>query len=133
VWLCRAQVALLWATVLVRTRPAGHLVRHAPAAGAPAAAPESVVREARMLALAVGRAAEHGPIRAACLVRSVALQRLLQRRGITGSRIQIGVRMNEGRFVAHAWVEWNGEVIGDHTAHTSTFAQLCDVDLAPVQ
>lgn len=135
--LLSAQAALLWALLLVRTRPTGELVTPSAPASDPADSVsipgDDVGREARRIALAVERAAEHGVFRATCLVRSVALHRLLQRRGIRDSRIQIGVRMAGGRFEAHAWVEWQGEVLGDRLAHTATFAQLCDVDLAHVR
>jgi hypothetical protein len=128
--LVRAQLALCWAALVVRTRPTGQLVQRSAGATSAAEPTAERVRDARSLALAVERAAEHGLFRATCLIRSVALQHLLQRRGITGGRIQIGVRMDGGQFLAHAWVEWNGEVLGDRVAHTATFAQLCDVDLA---
>lgn len=130
VWLLRAQAVLLWAAVLVRTRPAGRLVSARDGQAAEAAATESMQGEAQRLARAVNRAANHGIFRPACLVRSVALQRMLRSRGIRGSRIHIGVRLDGGSFVAHAWVEWNGQVLGDIPAYVRTFAPLCNVDVA---
>jgi len=85
---------------------------------------------ARRLAQAVERVADHGIFRPTCLVKSVALQRLLRSHGIRGSRIHIGVRLRDGDFVAHAWVDLHGTVLNDTDAHVGGFDPLCDVDLA---
>jgi hypothetical protein len=129
-WLLSAQAMLLWAAVLVRTRPAGRLISARSGRTAELAATDGRREEARRIAQAVRRAADHGVFRPACLVRSVALQRMLQFRGISGSRIHIGVRLEGGQFVAHAWVEWEGQVLGDLPTYVQTFAPLCDVDVA---
>ena len=84
---------------------------------------------AEALALAVGRAAEFGVFRPLCLVRAVALNRVLERHGITGSRVRVGVRMRNGRFAAHAWVEYGDRVIGDNEAHVGSFVELSEVRL----
>lgn len=42
--------------------------------------------------------------RATCLTQALALHRLLSRCGYRSS-VQIGVRLADGRFAAHAWVE----------------------------
>jgi hypothetical protein len=84
---------------------------------------------AERLAVAVSRAGDYGVFRPLCLVRAVALNRLLERSGIRGSRIRIGVRMRRGRFGAHAWVEYGGRVIGDIPEHVESFAELADVRL----
>lgn len=135
--LLAAQYALLAAQVLVWTRPTGQLVGGAAAsAGRPASAvaptPEREHR-AHSLALAVSRAGDYGVFRPLCLVRAVAVNRLLERRGIHGSRIRIGVRMRDGKFLAHAWVEYAGRVIGDSEAHVGAFAELADVHLMDVK
>ena len=53
------------------------------------------------------------PLPSSCLPRSVVLWSLLQRRGI-GADVRIGVRCDtEGAVKAHAWLEWNGEVLND--------------------
>jgi hypothetical protein len=79
---------------------------------------------ARELALAVQRAAQHGFMRPECLVRSLALRRLFERNGIKGSEIVVGVRREDERLLAHAWVELNGSVIGDRVDHVSRFVRL---------
>jgi hypothetical protein len=125
-----AQFALIAAQVLVWSRPTGRLVSsdlatdHVPASGG-----EVLDPRASELALAVGRVAENGIFRPLCLVRAVALNRMLERHGIHGSRIRIGVRMRRGRFAAHAWVEYGRHVLGDSEAHVGSFAELADVHL----
>ncbi len=130
----------------VWTRPTGRLVSHstgsplAPtrevAALLPAADSASDVRldppvlsRAEALALAIGRAAEFGVFRPLCLVRAVALNRVLERHGIKGSRVRVGVRMRNGRFAAHAWVEYGDRVLGDNEAHVGSFVELSEVRL----
>jgi hypothetical protein len=48
-----------------------------------------------------------------CLSHSLVLWKLLRRQGID-SDIRIGVRRGTfGQVEAHAWIEWNGEVLND--------------------
>lgn len=136
-----AQLALLVAQFRVWTRPTGRLVSHAAEPGeASRAAPTTaaaqvapadtpVLSRAEALALAVGRAAEFGLFRPLCLVRAVALNRVLERHGIRGSRVRVGVRMRNGRFAAHAWVEYCDRVLGDNEAHVGSFVELSEVRL----
>lgn len=124
-----AQWALLVAGARVSLRPRGQLVsavRNAPPASA-GEADASVHRRARRLAIAINRAATYGVFRPQCLVRAVALKTLLDRRGILGSRVHIGVRNRGGEFSAHAWVEYAGEVLGDRLEHVGSFSRLPDV------
>ena len=142
--LLEAQLALLVAQFRVWTRPTGRLVSHAAPAvpAAPAASPADppaptphlpartpVEARAEALALAVGRAAEFGLFRPLCLVRAVALNRVLERHGIRGSRVRVGVRMRNGRFAAHAWVEYGERILGDNEAHVGSFVELSEVRL----
>ena len=48
------------------------------------------------------------PFAGRCLARSLTLWWLLQRRGIA-TDLRFGVRQQEGRFEAHAWVEYRGQ------------------------
>jgi hypothetical protein len=89
----------------------------------------ATLSRAEALALAVGRAAENGVFRPLCLVRAVALNRVLERHGIKGSRVRVGVRMRNGRFAAHAWVEYGDRVLGDSEAHVGSFVELSEVRL----
>ncbi|MDQ3555760.1 MAG: lasso peptide biosynthesis B2 protein [Gemmatimonadota bacterium] len=129
--LLAAQRALVAGQLLVWTRPVGKLT--APAEEGAAAAPLAAADEAlaKRIALAVGRAAENGIFRPRCLVRAVAIQRMLEARGISGGRICIGVRRRGGRFAAHAWVQRGDLLLGDVETHVNTFVPLTDVELLP--
>ncbi len=86
---------------------------------------------ASRLALAIERAAEHGPVASTCLERAVALDRLLRRRGITGARIRVGVRWQQGReFLAHAWVELGDVVLADSVSRVRAFQSIADARAA---
>lgn len=126
--LATAQAGLLGAQFLVATRPLGRLV----SSEAPRSPlPHSVlaITDATRLARSISRASAYGVFRPRCLVRAVALQRLLERRGIAGSRIRVGVRQADGRFAAHAWVEYGSLVLGDHETYVSSFSQVADIQL----
>ncbi len=77
--------------------------------------------EAAALGLAVNRAANHvlGP--ATCLTRSLLLRWLLRRYGTT-SDLRIGVRLEQGELVAHAWVEMDGVPLNDLPEVIARFA-----------
>lgn len=79
------------------------------------------------------RAAAHGPIRALCLVRARALQAMLEAHGIHGSRVVVGVRLADGEFGAHAWVEYGTAVLGDSGHHVARFVPFSDGCVRPLQ
>lgn len=121
--LAEAQVWIVWAGLLVRLMPRGRLVspsREPTPPSPPIGATETVDR----LALAVGRVCRHGAVRAECLVRSIALQRMLRAHGIRGAQVCLGIRNRGGELQSHAWVEWGGRVIGDEPRHVRTFTKL---------
>lgn len=124
--LVRAQWALLEANAIVRGRPLGSLATPAGSTGTPDAAR---LPEARRAALAIVRAARFGLFRPKCLVRSVALSRMLTARGIDGAMVRVGVRRTNGEFLAHAWVELAGETLGDTDEHVGSFAPLTNLDI----
>jgi hypothetical protein len=129
----RAQWALVAAQVFVKRRPAGSLTSRALNAALPAAANQTPTKDVRArgrdLGHAVRRVAKYGVFRPACLVRSIALQRLLVADGIPGAVIRVGVRQSEAGMDAHAWVELEGEVLGDSVAHVRTYAPLDDLSV----
>lgn len=131
--LIEAQIALIVAQVLVWTRPVGRFVEDvsvsAPEVQKPLSrySPES--RKAYHLALQLRRAADHGLLRPKCLVRSVALSRMLDKHGIHGAKVRVGVRRLDGQFAAHAWVELGQRVLGDDIGHVAGFAHLVDVQV----
>ena len=54
-------------------------------------------------------------MRSTCLPYSLVLWKLLRAQGID-SDVRIGVRRGiSGEVEAHAWIEWNGEVLNDRT------------------
>jgi hypothetical protein len=81
------------------------------------------------MAQAVHRVANHGPIRAQCLVRSLAIARWLRAEGIEGARVRVGVALKGGQFVAHAWVEYAGQVVGDDDSVVSRFESVDDLNV----
>jgi len=123
--LVRAQLALLRAQLAIWTRPQGRLVG---LAHGPATLPdETASRRARRLAEAVSLVSRHGVFRPNCLVRSLALSRLLESERVLGWHVRIGVRERTGRFEAHAWVELGTEVLADSREHVASFEPLTDV------
>ena len=135
-WLdiAEAQIELLVAQFIVATRRTGELVSRAPLDPfgddlAPAAPAANVDPRPEKLALAVGRAAENGVFRPLCLVRAVALKRLLDRHGFEGSVVKIGVRLSRGRFAAHAWVAYGDQILGDQEWHVKSFAELDEISV----
>jgi hypothetical protein len=127
-----AQLELLRAQALVWRRPIGRLI-----AGAPAQperpreeARQATHRRAATIARAVDRAARRGVFRPKCLVRSLALHRMLERSDIGGSVIRIGVRREGDDLLAHAWVEHLGITLIDSPPAIATFSRLTDARLA---
>ena len=126
--LAEGQAALVRAQALVWLRPQGELTgtRGRLGAAAPPPAEPTPARRAlaRRIALGVTRAAAYGVFRPLCLVRAVALNALLERHGIRGSDVRVGVKRVAGKFEAHAWVVYAGEVLGDQEGHVRAFAEL---------
>jgi transglutaminase superfamily protein len=126
--LAEAQVMLLYCQSLRWRRPMGQLLSAEPRQPTREAA-RSELQEAAGLGWAVSRAARYGVFRPRCLVRSLALQRLLDRRGIPGVELKIGVRLEQGSFSAHAWVEVNGRILGDSAHLVRSFTPTTDLHL----
>lgn len=81
------------------------------AAGATARSQPADHTSIERVARAVDMASRHTPGLKTCLVRSLAAQVLLTRRGHS-ALLHIGVvRGERGQFQAHAWVESNGEIV----------------------
>ena len=130
--LWRAQWALILAQRVVSKRAPGQLTsRTSAAARTPHAQGEGAEARshARALGDAVRRAAKYGIFRPACLVQAIAIQRLLSADGIQGAIIKVGVKQAEAGMEAHAWVELEGDVIGDSLAHVREFAPLNELSV----
>jgi hypothetical protein len=86
--------------------------------------------DALRIALAVHRAADFGLFRPRCLAKSMALRRMLNAAGIEGAQVRVGVQLTQGRFVAHAWVEYAGQVVGDDPVAVARYAPLTGIQVA---
>ena len=75
---------------------------------------------------AIDLAARWGVFRPLCLTRSLAFRELLERDGFTGSWVRVGVRMGPQGFEAHAWVEWEGRVVGEDPSYVAEYLPLAD-------
>jgi len=84
--------------------------------------------ELKRLGRLVDIAANYHPFRPRCLPRSLALARLLARRGVS-TDVRIGVRTEGGRLDAHAWVELDGRALNDSPTVHERFAALGDGSL----
>jgi len=78
---------------------------------------------------AILRTARFGLLRPRCLIRSMALQRMLTARGFPDAAVRFGVRQRDGVFESHAWVEWQGRVIGDDQSHVRSFLPMDGIHL----
>lgn len=142
-----AQLALLRAQLVLWTRARGALVGtvqwdagggggegEGEGEGEIGGMPDSTAETQRVLcerlSHAVTRAARMGLFRPRCLARAVALSNLLTAHGVSGHRIRIGVRRENGAVIAHAWVELGAWVLGDTLASTRSYAPLPDVRIA---
>jgi len=100
-----------------------------------AAAPPEITRERAAETLErtcrmVEAASRHGAVRATCLEESLALWYLLKKQGVMAN-LRIGVRKPEGKFEAHAWVEYDGAALSrseqlhrHYAAFDSEFSEL---------
>lgn len=78
---------------------------------------EKAYEIARMVRIA----SNYGIYRANCLQKSLVLWWLLQNAGIK-SNLRIGIRKQEDCLEAHAWVEYQDDVLNDHRDISQHFA-----------
>ena len=129
--LARAQLALVRAQREMRSMPTGEMVREeTPPSGAPTGDRGD---DARRIALAVNRAATFGLFRPKCLVKSRALRKLLDEAGVGGAQVKVGVQLLDGRFFAHAWVEYAGQVVGDDPVVVARFVPMLGIQVAELE
>lgn len=118
-----AQIHLLSAQVSVWTTSRGTLLKPVSPVSPSQADLETAARWAR----AISRAASYGIFRPRCLVRALALQRLLTRRGIRGAQLRLGVRVSGNEFAAHAWVVLGDEPLGESSESLKRYHALPSV------
>jgi hypothetical protein len=68
-------------------------------------------------------AARHHLYPMTCLRRALVLQRIARVRG-ADARVRIGVRKDAGALQAHAWVECDGQIVGQPERVAEKFAPL---------
>ena len=68
------------------------------------------------LAWLVEVAGQYTPVTVTCLKKALVLSWLLARRG-TQTEVRIGVVRHDGRLKAHAWLDYQGEVVLGHQEH----------------
>ena len=119
-----AQWYLLVALWTVRRRPRGELLR--PLSSAPTGNGARDNARLERLALAVDRVARFGLFRPTCLVRAVALERQIKRANAGAAVVRVGVAQVAGELLAHAWIELEGQVIGDEEVRVRRFTPLQD-------
>jgi len=136
--LLEAQAWILWSHWFLRRRPVGSLVHggrqsvQGASTGRVASPPDhGMLERATALALAVDRVSRLGLARPLCLGRSLALHHILERRGILGSEVRVGVKGGGGELEAHAWVEWEGHVLGDRPENVGTFLPMDALAVEP--
>lgn len=122
--LVAAQWSLWKAQWALRHRPTGALLDDWSVGQATGEADPRQLPRAREIGDAVRRVALYGITRPQCLARSLAISALLEREGIPGAIVRIGVRPDDARLAAHAWVEFSGEIVGDSRAHVRGFQLL---------
>ncbi len=60
-------------------------------------------------------------------MRAVALERLIdQACAESGAVVRVGVLPKDGELLAHAWIEVDGEVVGDRLSVVNKFTPLQD-------
>jgi hypothetical protein len=74
--------------------------------------PDRQMEVRKRIVSAMNAVERNGPWRPNCLERSLALWWLFQLNAVDGE-LHIGGRKSQGRFEAHAWVEWDGQVLND--------------------
>lgn len=125
-----AQRTLLAARRDVARRPRGQLLHPLAPAHAAALVPCDSTWIERM-ATAVDRVARFGLFRPTCLVRAVALERLLRDANAGDAAVRVGVHRHDDHLLAHAWIELGGRVVGDDPSFVRRFVPLHDFSALP--
>jgi hypothetical protein len=93
-----------WQAILSRFTPLDRKSAEAPN--------ESLLNRANQTARMVRVAASRGPYRGNCLQQALTLWWLLRRQKLE-SDIRFGARRDDGKFEAHAWVEFRGNALNE--------------------
>jgi len=82
-----------------------------------------VQRSIARISYLVDVAAQYHLVPMACLPRALVLRRLLAQAGVS-TELRIGVRKEGSRLLAHAWLERQGQPVGEPRDPTARFAAL---------
>lgn len=110
----------------IRFIPVKYMQKHYGISGEESPDEESMDHYAivRKIAYHVNRIAEHTPWESRCLVRALTAQRLMTRNAIT-STLYLGVKTEEDKMIAHAWIRTGGYYVtggnGDGYAMVAKF------------
>ena len=83
------------------------------------APPDAVTLTARL----VNSADRHGLVHATCLAKSLTLWWLLERQGVD-AQLRVGIRKDNEKFQAHAWVERDGVALNEPDEHHLHYAMF---------
>ena len=86
----------------------------------------STMATAARLGRLVDLAGQYHLLTVRCLSRALVLQRLLGQRGVV-TDLQIGVRRECDTIRAHAWLEADGQLVGEPGANSDGFTRLVRV------
>jgi hypothetical protein len=111
-YLAQAWFWLLFFDIGLRTRGFSTLQQYAAKMRPTDEAPARTQALIQALNTAVERARHHHIFPMTCLRRSLALQKMLANHGIAAT-LKIGVQKTDGGLVAHAWIEAQGQRIGE--------------------
>lgn len=106
-------LSLAWSFIfLLPFRWTKYFLGQAKKPGAAKSTPTALqVERALWVGTLVSHTADRLPWHSTCLVRALAGKLLLQRRGLTGARIRLGVAKQNGSLVAHAWLIYGPEIL----------------------
>jgi len=123
--LLAAQRELLRARRRLKREPPGALIKPVGDRSGSEKAPDR--DRLRRIATSIERASSYGVFRPTCLVRAVSIERLLSDAcGDSGAVVRVGVQTKDGELLAHAWIELDGEIIGDRSSVVRKFTPLQD-------
>lgn len=107
-----ALVALALARVVLhRTRPEDILARNQAAKTRTMRENTGPASACAKTAFIIPRLAQRLPWRADCLVQALAAQSMLLRRGVASEIVVGTAKHSDGRFEAHAWLSYSGDII----------------------
>ena len=87
---------------------------------------EDPTRQIKRIWQLVDMASRNHILTITCLRRSLVAQRLLNQQGIP-VELRFGVKKDSGRIQAHAWLEYQGQVIGDPEQLSQAYEPLARI------